>query len=767
VDLPPDANAPAADGSLDVALGPPGPVVDEAAVKDHYVNLADHLGDRLLGDIANTTIEAVKVDLESRSDWDALIVRGIEELGLKIEDVSEPFQGACNATHPLLIENIVKFQAKAIHELVPETGPARTRIWGTVNEEKEKRSRRMQEYLNYTAMERMSEYYDETERMLFAVPLMGSGFKKTYYDTGLSRPVSEFVSAEQFVVSFNAPDLRRAERYTHILYRTKEQFESDVASGVYRDIVKSDPSIPELHEITEKINEMRGTAMPSDWKAYTIYEHHCSLKLDVDKAPIALPYIVTVDKDSRKVLSIRRNWRKKDPKKRKIVWFSHYKYVPGLGFYGLGLTHLIGSLAATATDTMRSLVDSGSFANLQGGFKARNLRVTGGDDPIAPGEWRDVEAGGMDITKSLVPLPYKEPSQTLLTLHDRVVAAGQKFADTTEQIISDSSNYGPVGTTLALLEASTKFFSAVHKRLHSAQKHELRLLAQLIADYEEGQQYPYFITDNSPETFAGDFRDDMNLCPASDPNTPSNAHRIARNQMALQMAQQYPQFFNARELLKATLIDAGLDELDKLMPDPQQAQPQDPLSDITAASQGQPIKAFPGQDHDAHIQAKMAFLQDPGGGGSPIMQPYAPILATNIREHMMLKLVETAQASGLSPEQAAVQATQMVAQQNVQQMQAAQQQAPQDPGIALGMAELQQRNKEHEESKPVEAAKLMLKAKELELKGAQQKLDALLKGVQIQGDAKAKNRALGVKLTGDLIKAVATQAKGKGAKDAE
>jgi hypothetical protein len=719
------------DGGIDVEFGEEEAVLVDP--RDHGANLADVLSEGELSMVGTTVCENVKADLDSRAEWENLIVKGMEELGLKIEETSEPFEGACAANHPLLLENVVKFQSKAVQEIFPAAGPVRTRIWGATSPEKEAAASRLKEFLNYQILEEMVEYFDETERLLFALPLVGSCFRKLYFDTGVGRPVAEYVPVDQFVVSYNAPDLRRADRYAHIIYRTSEDLKGDMASGLYRDVTVGSPGMIDQSIIAAKVDELQGVAQPSNFKAHVLYEYHGYFKFDdleeTQQGP--LPYVVTVDSASRRVLSVRRNWDPMDPKKRKLEWFVHYRYVPTMGFYGLGLIHLIGSLSKTATLTMRALVDAGMFANLQGGFKLKSMRVVGGNDPIGAGEWRDVDATIQDISKAIYPLPYKEPSQTLLALHDKVVAAGQKFADTTEQVIADSTNYGPVGTTLALLEASTKFFSATHKRIHAAQKQEFKILRRLDKDYLS--RYPYPVQGAPPEIFRIDIGAEVDIIPSSDPNTPSNAHRLTRATTLLQMASQNPQMHDMREIYKRVYSAMEVDNVDKILPPPQDPMPLSPLEDIMALSQGKPIKAFAGQDHQAHIQAKMAFMQDPMGGGSPVFQPMVPLLVANIREHTVLQYAEAAMAMGAQGDQAQAQAIMQVVQQHVvQAQQAMAQQQPQDPTVQLGMAELQLRSKEHEDKMLNNAAQLAVRNRELDLRQQAQDQKGYVEGLKVK-----------------------------------
>lgn len=717
-------------GPVEVELDRPDELELEVEVPkdDHGANLAEFLDEATLGMVGAAVCDNVKADLDSRSEWESLIVKGMDELGLKLDDAAEPFEGACRASHPLLLENVVKFQSKAVQELFPAAGPVRTRVWGMSSPEKEAAASRLKEFLNYQILEEMVEYFDETERLLFALPLVGSCFRKLYFDGGLARPVAEYVPVDQFVVSYNAPDLRRALRYAHIIHRSADDLEADMEAGIYREVTLGSPGQVEQSVIAQKVDELQGVIQPSDYKAYVLYEYHGYFELEGDGT---LPYVVTVDSASRKVLGIRRNWDPNDPQKKKLEWFVHYRYVPTMGFYGLGLIHLIGSLSKTATLSMRALVDAGMFANLQGGFKLKSMRVVGANDPISPGEWRDVDATLQDISKAIYPLPYKEPSQTLLTLHREVVAAGQKFADTTEQVIADSTNYGPVGTTLALLEASTKFFSATHKRIHAAQKQEFKILRRLDKDYLG--RYPYSVQGAPPEIFRVDITAEIDIIPSSDPNTPSNAHRLTRATTLLQVASNNPQMHDMREIYKRVYAAMEVDNVDKILPPPQQPQPRSPLEDIMAMSQGQPIKAFPGQDHQAHIQAKMAFLQDPMGGASPVFQQMAPLLMANIREHTLLQYAEAAMAMGAQGPQAEAAAVQQVVQQHIMQAQQAMAQGqPQDPMVQLGMAELQLRSKEHEDKMLNNAAQLAVRNRELNLREQAQDQKGFVEGLKVK-----------------------------------
>ena len=608
-------------------------------VAEWYGDLTETLEEEELLQIGNQVIDNFQADKESRSEWESMFERGFDLLGLKLEQGSEPFEGACTAVHPLLIESAVKFQSKASQELFPASGPVKANILGTATPEKEMQANRVQNFMNYQVTEQMPEYFDEFERMLFHLPLIGSAFKKIYYSSTLKRPVSEFIPIDQFYVSYYATDLRNADRYTHVIYRSPVDIQKDINAGVYQDVDLPTPSQSGITSFAEKIDTILGFNPDYDNDPqYVLLEQHCFL--DIEDEGEALPYIVTVEQDSRQVLSIRRNYEQNDPNRQKRSHFVHYRFVPGFGFYGLGLIHFLGNLTMSATAAMRSLIDAGQFANLPGGFKAKGVRMVGDNDPISPGEFKEVEATGIDLSKAIVPLPYKEPSSTLYQMLQFVALTGQKFADSTEQVISDAASYGPVGTTMALLEASSKFFSAIHKRVHKSQKDELRILASINYDYLPNE-YPYDVPFESRSIFRADFDGRVDIIPVSDPNIPSNAHRMMLANMALQMAQQSPPgMFNLEALNRTILHAANMPNLEQILPPKIEPQPMDPVSDIMAATKGIPIAAFAGQNHDAHIQTKMAYLQDPMNGANPVMARLRPVLEANIQEHSVMKYQE-------------------------------------------------------------------------------------------------------------------------------
>ena len=729
------------DGGVIVDLSDAGDARMSASeeIEEWYGNLSDTLEDEDLDEIANQVIDSFTADKDSRAEWESMFERGFDLLGLKLEPGTDPFDGACTAVHPLLIESAVKFQSKASAELFPASGPVKANIMGKSTPEKEMQANRVQNFMNFQVTEQMPEYFDEFERMLFHLPLIGSAFKKVYYSATLQRPVSEFIPIDQFYVSYYATDLRNADRYTHLIYRSPIDMEKDIRAGVYDDVELPTPEEINFTGFTQKLDTIIGMSPSSDNDPqYLLLEQHCYL--DIEGTDESLPYIVTVLEQSRQVLSIRRNYEQDDENKEKRNHFVHYRFVPGFGFYGLGLIHFLGNLTMSATAAMRSLIDAGQFANLPGGFKAKGLRMVGDNDPISPGEFKEVEATGMDLSKAIIPLPYKEPSSTLFQMLNFVASAGQRFADSTEQVISDAASYGPVGTTMALLEASSKFFSAIHKRVHKSQKDEFRILAKINFDYLP-EEYPYDVPFEDRSIFKSDFDGRVDIIPVSDPNIPSNAHRMMMANMALQMAQQSPPgMFNLEALNRTILQAANMPNLEDILPVKVEPQQMDPVSDIMAATKGIPIAAFPGQNHDAHIQTKMAYLQDPQNGANPIMQRIGPIIEANIQEHSVMKYQE--QMNGVAQEaikqlppeqQQDPSVVEMVMAQAAQQVMNANQaagmaQSPEQQLVALEQAKVELQKQKLQADTAIQAAELELKTKQLELDENEQIIDMLKSG---------------------------------------
>ena len=729
------------DGGVTVNFGEEN-IQEEVTAKEYYTNLADDMDEEVLKDVAQTVIGNFQADKDSRAEWDSMFERGFDLLGLKLEDATEPFEGACTAVHPLLIESAVKFQSKASQELFPVGGPVKAQILGTQSVERQEQANRVQNFMNYQLTEQMPEYFDEFERMLFHLPLIGSAIKKVYYDAGIERPVSEFVPIDQFYVSYYASNLRKADRYTHVIYRNPVDMQKDIESGIYSDVELPEASYPNQTNLSEKLNTIMGLSPTAEHDPqYVLLEQHLHLDIpdpECQEGEFA-PYIVTVEQESRQILSIRRNYKAGDTNKEKRMHFVHYKFVPGFSFYGLGLIHFLGNLTMTATAAMRSLVDAGQFANLPGGFKAKGVRMVGDNEPIAPGEFKEVEATGIDLQKAIVPLPYKEPSSVLYNMLGFVTAAGQKFADSTEQIVSDAASSGPVGTTMALLEASSKFFSGIHKRLHKSQRDEFKIIAEIDYDYLP-TEYPYDVPNASREIFKKDFDGAVDVVPVSDPNIPSNAHRMMLANMALQMAQQSPPgMFNLEALNRTILNAANMPNIEEILPQAPKPQPLDPVSDIAAATKGFPISAFMGQNHDAHIQVKMSYLQDPANGASPIMVRVKPILEANIQEHSIMKYQEqmngTTQAMLEQIPEAqrnptAIEAVMAAAAQDV--LNANKQgpaMSPEQQLVALEQAKVELEKEKLKLDAAKENAKISIEAQELDIKRQAQMLDAQHKGI--------------------------------------
>ena len=726
----------------------------EESIQEWYGDLTDTVEDEDQKTIAADVIDNYTADKESRSEWEAMFEKGFDLLGLKIEETAEPFEGACTAVHPMLIESAVKFQSKAIQELFPPAGPVKTQILGKSTPEREDQANRVQEFMNYQTTEQMPEYFDEFERMLFHLPLIGSAFKKVYYDANLKRPVSEFVPIDQFYVSYYASNLRKADRYTHVIYRSPVELAKDIRSGIYRDVELPEATNPQPTSFSEKMDTIIGLSpTATNDPQYTLLEQHCYLEIEED---YALPYIVTVEEKSQQILSIRRNYKKDDKNQEKVSHFVHYRFVPGFSFYGFGLMHFLGNLTMTATAAMRSLVDAGQFANLPGGFKAKGVRIVGDNDPISPGEFKEVEATGQDLNKAIVSLPYKEPSSTLYNMLQFITQTGQKFADSTEQIVSDAASYGPVGTTMALLEASSKFFSAIHKRLHKSQRDEFKILAQINYDYLPSE-YPYEVPFAEKSVLKQDFDGRVDVIPVSDPNIPSNAHRMMIAQMALQMAQQSPPgMFNLEALNRTILNSANMPNMEEILPPKKEPQKLDPVSDIMAATKGIPIAAFPGQNHDSHIQVKMMYLQDPQNGANPIMARLKPILEANIQEHSVLKYQEQmngmarAAMEQLPPDQAqnpqvAEMAMATAAQQVLNANQMGQAQSPEQQMVALEQAKvelekqkLQATMAKHSADSALDAQRLELEEAELMVQAGKTGQDAMLKKEKADLDRASK-----------------------------
>ena len=609
---------------------------------EHDDNLAEYIDEADLREISSELISAYHSDRDSRSDWEETYINGLDLLGLKHADRTTPWDGACGVFHPLLTESVVRFQAQAIQELFPAAGPVKTAVIGAMTEEKQKQAGRVKDYLNYLLTERMIEYRSETEKMLFSLPLAGSAFRKVYHDPNMGRPCSMFVPAEDFVVSYGASDLTTCERATHVMKRTKNEVRKLQVSGFYVDVDLPAPS-PDTGEIERKYNQLTGDSANYDMDSrHTILEIQVDLDLpgfedtkDGEPTEIGLPYVISIDKSSRTILAIRRNWYEDDELKMKREHFVHYQYLPGLGFYGFGLIHMIGGLAKSATSLLRQLVDAGTLSNLPGGLKARGLRIKGDDTPIMPGEFRDVDVPGGVIRDNISFLPYKEPSAVLYQLMGDIVEEGRRFASAADVKVADMNAEAPVGTTLAILERSMKVMSAVQARLHASMRRELRILSGIVRDFGP-TEYPYELIGD--ELTVEDFDDRVDIIPVSDPNAGTMAQRIMQYQAALQLAAQAPEMYDLPLLHRQMLEVLGIRDTEDIIPDEDVINPSDPVTENMHIINGKPVKAFIYQDHEAHIQSHISLVQDPKIleliGQSPTAQATEAAMAAHISEHV-------------------------------------------------------------------------------------------------------------------------------------
>jgi len=589
---------------------------DEGDEIPHTANLAEFIDENQLNIIADDLLEAYSTDIDSRAEWEQTYYDGLELLGLKIEDRSEPWEGAFGVYHPLLAEAVVKFQSETIVETFPAQGPVKTKILGAMSHEKEEAATRVREDMNYMLTDGMPDYRSEHERALWNLPIAGSAFKKILYDMSTDRPTAQFIPAEDFVVSFGASSLETAQRYTHRMKRTKNELRKMQVSGFYRDIELGDTVVDE-DDVQRRKNELGGYDAARDDR-YTVLEIHCELDIpgfeDLDKegnpTGIELPYVVTILKDSGEILSVYRNWEEMDDKKRKVIHFADYTYIPGFGFYGLGLIHLIGGFAKGATSIMRQLVDAGTLSNLPGGFRTRGLRIRGGDTPISPGEFRDVDVPTGTIRDNIMPLPYKEPSAVLASLLDKIVNEARRFASMADLQVGDMQPNAPVGSTLAILERQLKTMTAVQARVHAAMKKEFKILKRLMADMAPAE---YEYDAQGDEEFMARKRDYslVEIIPVSDPNSSTMSQRIAQYQAAFQLAQGAPQLYDQKLLHRRMIETLGIKDADMLVPNDDDIKPMDPMTENMNLLLGKPVKAFAYQDHEAHIQAHMAFGQDP------------------------------------------------------------------------------------------------------------------------------------------------------------
>ena len=732
---------------------------------DFDSNLAEEMDEGDLDSIANDLLSDYTDDLASRKDWIQTYVDGLELLGLKIEERTEPWEGACGVFHPMLSEALVKFQSETMMSTFPAGGPVKTKVIGKETAAKKEASERVREDMNHQLTDVMTEYRPEHERMLWGLGLAGNAFKKVYYDPSLRRQASMYVPAEDIVVPYGASDLASSPRVTHVMRKTENDLKKLQIAGFYRDIDIGEPNNT-LDEVEKKIAERLGFRASSDDR-YKLLEMHVELDLPgyENEDGLKLPYVVTIEKGSSKVLAIRRNWQPDDDSYTKRAHLVHYGYIPGFGFYCFGLIHLIGAYAKSGTSLLRQLVDAGTLSNLPGGFKARGMRVKGDDTPISPGEWRDVDVPSGTIKDNLLPLPYKEPSQTLAGLMDRIIEEGRRFANTADLQISDMSAQAPVGTTLAILERTLKTMSAVQARIHYSMKQELVLLRNIIRDYTP-EEYPYEPGAGNRSAKKSDY-DDVDVIPVSDPNAATMTQKIVQYQAVFQLAQQSPQLYNMPLLHRQMLEVLGIKDADRLVPMDEDQKPTDPVSENQNVLMMKPVKAFAYQDHQSHIMVHMSAMQDPKIQqllqNNPIAQQLSAAMMSHINEHLGFeyrKQIEQNLGFTLPPQKdesgedvpmdptveaqlapVLAQAAQRLLSQNQQQaaQQKAQQQA-QDPLVQMQMQELQ------------------LKAQEQQRKAAKDQTDAAIKQQQMQIERErieALKQAEEQRIKANLLKAAA------------
>jgi len=739
-------------GGAEIIEGPDGGAIVQAIQEqmmveaqmqeyDHNANLAEALDDSTLGELSSELREQYESDQESRAEWEEGYTKGLDLLGVQYEERTQPFQGASGVTHPIIAESVTQFQAQAYKELLPAGGPVRTNVLGTKDPEKEAQAVRVKDFMNYMLMEVMEEFDPDTDQMLFYLPLSGSTFKKVYFDETKQRPVSKFVPAEDLVVSYAASDLTTASRVTHVLRMDENEIRKLQVAGFYRDIDISADYEADSDPVKSKVNEIDGVEKSATDDLYTVLEMHVNLDIegfeDVNQmgepTGIKLPYIVTLDQGSGEILAIRRNYEQNDALKQKVSYFVHYKFLPGLGFYGFGLIHMIGGLGKAATSILRQLIDAGTLANLPSGFKARGIRVRNDDEPIAPGEFRDIDAPGGDIRNSIIPLPYKEPSGTLAQLLGVLIESGRRFVSIADQQTgSPSSQQQPVGTTVALLERGMKVMSAIHKRLHYAQKTEFRILARLIRD-NMPPSYPY-ATGVDAGIKQSDFDDRVDVLPVSDPNIFSMAQRITLAQTQLQLAQSNPQLHNLQAAYKRMYQALEVQNIDEILPPAPEPQPTDPGIENARALAGQILTVFPEQDHDAHIATHVALLVTPLVQASPSV---FGMLISHCMEHIAFKSRMIAQqeidnamanmdpdlaqiAPPIPVEQTEARVAQLEAQLVTEFLQGIQPQQgeKQDPLVDIRQKELAIRAAESERRAQLDASNLQLEREKLQQRAA-------------------------------------------------
>ena len=755
----------------------------ESGEVDFGENLAEELGDQYLSMLASELVADYDTDVASRKDWLQTYVDGLELLGLKIEERSEPWEGACGIYHPILAEALVKFQSETIMSLFPAQGPCRTKIIGKETKDKVEAANRVEVDMNHRLTDRMPEYRPEMERTIWGLGLAGNAFKKVYFDPSFNRPMALFVPAEDVVVPYGAANLESADRVTHVMRKTENELRKLQVAGFYRDVDIGDP-VNALDEVEKKIAEKLGFRATSDDR-YKLLEMHVNLDLegyehkdeDGNHTGIALPYVVTIEKGTNTILAIRRNWKEEDETYQKRAHFIHYGYIPGFGFYHFGLIHLIGAYAKSGTSIVRQLVDAGSLANLPGGFKTRGLRVKGDDTPIAPGEFRDVDVPSGAMKDNIMPLPYKEPSQTLLTLLNGIIEEARRFANTADLSVSDMSAAAPVGTTFAILERTLKVMSAVQARIHFALKQELKLLKEIIAE-DTPEDYDFDPEHGNRHAKKSDY-DSVDIIPVSDPNASTMAQKIVQYQAVMQLAQANPQFFNMQLMNRQMVEIMGIKDADKLVPMADDIKPTDPVSENQNILMNKPVKAFEYQDHQAHIQVHMTAMQDPKIlqvlGQSPQAQTLQAAMQAHINEHLGFayrveiekqlgmslppKSDEMGDDVGMDPEVEArlapllAQAAQRLLQSN--QQQAAQQQAQQqaqDPLVQMQQQELQLKQADLERKKQKDMMDAQLKASQQQIEKSRIQAQSVLEAAKTQANLQTQENKQKMQVGVDLVK---------------
>jgi hypothetical protein len=738
---------------------------DETAEESFDSNLAEHMEESDLQKVAGDIMELIEADINSRKDWADTYVKGLDVLGLRYDNVTEPWDGACGVFSTLLTEAAIRFQSESIMETFPADGPVKTSIVGQWNPEVEEAAGRVEADMNYQLTDKMPEYRSEHERALWGVALAGSSFKKVYYDPSLERQVSFYIPAEDIILPYGVTNIRRTDRLTHVMRKTKNDLKRLQVSGFYRDVDIGEPYASQT-DIEKAKAQKEGIEQTKD-ERYQIYEVHIEYDLPGYEEELPLPYVITIDKGTNKVLAIRRNYKEDDPRKAARQHFVHYMYIPGFGAYGFGLIHIIGGYATAGTMLIRQLVDAGSLSNLPGGLKSRGLRIKGDDTPIAPGEWRDVDVPGGAIRDNILPLPYKEPSQTLLALLNQITEEARRLSGMADMKVSDMSSQAPVGTTLALLERQLKTMGAVQARIHAAMKEEFKLLKEIIREYTS-PDYSYVPQDGTPQVKAEDY-DIVEVIPVSDPNASTMAQRVVQYQAALQLAQGAPQLYDLPRLHRQMLDVLGIPNADKLVPLPDDQKPKDPITENMNVLKGTPLKAFIYQDHQAHITTHMTFLQDPSVmgtiGQNPMAQQMQAAMMAHVAEHLGFRYrqeieqrvgaplpgpdQDISEAEELAMAKYVAEAAQQVLQ--IHQSQAAQQQAQQiaqDPLVQMQQQELQIKGMEQQRKAAKDQADIALAQGRLQNEKERIQLEAQKENIRLQSQDKRDDK----KIQADLLK---------------